>query len=300
MKKTIIGPYLIGFYMSSLMLAGCSSVQTHQNSLSGPYLGQTPPGNTAEKFAPNIISTDRWELEGVFAPGMNEFYYTVDRGIYDGPDKTGFKPTVIGYRQQGDIWYPYTEFPRTGEIGFSADGNTMHMAKGYKIRQGNGWSKRKSLGPLFDNNTFGMMRLSASAQGTYVFDDYLTDRLHVSVMIEGQRQTPRTMGGEFNQGKWTAHPFIAPDEDYIIWDSEREDGFGETDLYISFKQANNTWGKAVNMGPSVNSTQSDFFATVTPDGKYILFNRKMDEQGDNIDIFWVSTDIIKQLRGQQQ
>ena len=54
------------------------------------------------------------------------------------------------------------------------------------------------------------------------------------------------------------------------------------------------------MGPLINSPQSDFFATVTPDGKYILFNRKMDEQGDNVDIFWVSAEIIAQIKIQQQ
>jgi len=36
------------------------------------------------------------------------------------------------------------------------------------------------------------------------------------------------------QGKYNAHPFIAPDEAYIIWDGERDSGYGDTDLYISF------------------------------------------------------------------
>ena len=174
--------------------------------MNGPYLGQTPPKDSAEPFAPNIISTDGWELEGVFAPGMKEFYYTVDRGIYDGPNKTGFKPTVIGYRQQGNTWHQFTQFPRTGEIGFSPDGNIMYMAKGYKTRTEKGWSERKSQGPMLDNSKFGMMRLSASAHETYVFDDYLTDQLYISSVNKGQRQVPEVMGAEFNQGKWTAHP----------------------------------------------------------------------------------------------
>lgn len=50
--------------------------------LEGPYLGQNPPGMMAEPFAPGIISTEGWELEGVFAPGMKEFYFTTAGGKY--------------------------------------------------------------------------------------------------------------------------------------------------------------------------------------------------------------------------
>lgn len=102
------------------------------------------------------------------------------------------------------------------------------------------------------------------------------------------------MNKAINSGKWTAHPFIAPDESYLIWDSERKDGFGETDLYISFKQKDGSWGKAINMGPNINSADNDFFASVTADAKYILFNRTI--AGDNIDIYWVSADIIQSLK----
>jgi hypothetical protein len=50
--------------------------------LKGAYLGQKPPGMIAEPFALGIISKEGWELEGVFAPSMKEFYFTLDRGKY--------------------------------------------------------------------------------------------------------------------------------------------------------------------------------------------------------------------------
>lgn len=62
--------------------------------LKGPYMGQKPPGLVAEPFAPGIISKDGWELEGVFAPGMKEFYFTSNRE----------SSTVTGFRQQNNIW----------------------------------------------------------------------------------------------------------------------------------------------------------------------------------------------------
>ncbi|PKG86221.1 hypothetical protein CXF85_00445 [Colwellia sp. 75C3] len=282
MKKTL--PAII-FLASTLMMSSISYSQDDFPILKGPYMGQNPPGLVAEPFAPGIISKDGWQLEGVFPPGMKEFYFTSNRK----------KATVTGFRLQNNIWQKYIEFPRTGEVTFSPDGKRMHMAKGYKDRVGDGWSERKSLGPMFDRKDWGIMRLSASAKGTYVFDDYKSnDKIRISTLKDGIRQVPKEMGPVVNTGKWTAHPFIAPDESYLIWDSEREGGYGDTDLYISFKQKDGSWGPAINMGDKVNSDKADFYASVTPDGKYILFNRNFGE--GNIDIYWVDAQIIETLR----
>mgnify|MGYP003385109762 CR=1 FL=1 len=283
---TNISTLYITLLLSVLTISSKSYSQDELPILEGPLMGQKPPGLVAEPFAPGIISKEGWELEGIFAPGMKEFYFTSNRK----------KATVTGFRQQNNVWKQYIEFPRTGEIVFSPDGKRMHMAKGYKDRVGDGWSERKSLGPMFDRKDWGIMRLSASAKGTYVFDDYKSDDLiRISTIKDGKRQAPKKMGSVVNTGKWTAHPFIAADESYLIWDSEREGGYGDTDIYISYRQKDGSWGPATNMGDKVNSDKAEFYASVTPDGKYILFNRGMDDKG-NIDIYWVDAQIIKTLR----
>lgn len=262
--------------------------QSNSLKLEGPYMGQTPPGLVAEPFAPGIISKAGWQLEGVFSPDLNEFYYTsrINKVI-----------TVTGYRQENNVWQQFTQFKRRGEVSFTPDGKRMLMAKGYKERVGNEWSKRKSLGPQIDKKEWGIMRLSASSNDTYVFDDARGgDVIRISTVNDGVRQPATKMNSEINRGKWTAHPFIAPDESYIIWDSEREEGYGDSDLYISFKQADGTWGKAINMGPEVNSSKWDAFATVTSDGKYMLFNRSVNEETDDTDIYWVDARIIEKLK----
>lgn len=259
-------------------------------TLEGPYLGQKPPGLIAEPFAPGIISTDRWEVEGTFSPDLKEFYFTTSM---DEP----FRPTVIGFRMNNNKWEKYIEFRRRGEVSFSPDGSRMHMAEGYKDRQGDGWSDRKSLGEMFERDDWGIMRLTASSKGTYVFDDYKSDDvIRMSTLKNGERQAPVKMGPIVNSGEWTAHPFIAPDESYLIWDSEREEGYGDSDLYISFKQEDDSWGPAINMGEAVNTDRWEAFGTVTADGKYLLFNRGMDEENDNVDIYWVDAQIIESLK----
>ena len=278
MKRIFISIILL---LSVLTISSKSYSRDELPILEGPYLGQKPPGMMAEPFAPGIISREGWELEGVFAPGMKEFYFTTRGGKYT-------RPTVIGFRQQSNVWKKYIEFTRNGEVVLSPDGKRMHMAKGYKDRLGDGWSELKSLGPMFDREDWGIMRLSASAKGTYVFDDYKSnDVIRISTLKDGKRQAPIQMGPIVNTGKWTAHPFIAPDESYLIWDSEREGGYGGSDLYISYRQKDQSWGPAINLGDKINSANWDAYASVTPDGKYILFNRVMDDDNKNVDIYWV-------------
>ena len=58
------------------------------------------------------------------------------------------------------------------------------------------------------------------------------DVIRISTIKNGKRQEPTLLNKNINSGKWTAHPFIAPDESYLIFDSERENGVGKSDLYI--------------------------------------------------------------------
>jgi len=281
----------------SLVISSNSYSRDELPVLEGPYMGQNPPGMMAEPFAPGIISTKGWEVEGVFAPGMKEFYHTLDSSENAGSTDKKFRATVVGYRQENNIWTKYLEFPRRGEIGFSPDGKRMHMAKGYKDRIGDGWSERKSLGPMFDRKDWHIMRLSASNKGTYVFDDAKSnDVIRISKLKDGKRQAPILMDAMINSGTYTAHPFIAPDESYLIWDSKRKGNYGDSDLYISFRQKDNSWGPAINMGDKVNSDKWDAYASVTPDGKYLLFNRGIGEGNEDVDIYWVDAKIIDTLR----
>lgn len=174
------------------------------------------------------------------------------------------------------------------------DGKTMHMGKYYMERTKSGWSEAKSLGPMFDRDDWFIMRLTASELGTYVLDDARSgDVIRISRMMDGKRQTPERLGPEINTGKFNAHPFIAPDESYLIWDGERESGYGNSDLYISFRQEDGSWGEAINLGDKVNTSAREASGSVTPDGKYLFFSRDTSEDGD---VFWVDAQIIETLR----
>ncbi len=257
------------------------------------YLGQNPPGLTPEPFAPGVITKEGWQVSGVFTPDMQEFYFIRK-------NEETKEQVLVTYQYKDNKWQESDVSPRKGTPFISPNGKTMHLGRRYRERTEAGtWSDLKKLDSAFQK--IQIMRLTASSKGTYVFDEIgMPDGdgvIRYSELIEGQREGPKAFGKEINTGRMNAHPFIAPDESYLIWDGERDSGFGDSDLYISFRQQNGTWSEAINMGDKINTTGWEAVACVTPDGKYLFFNRnKNPDNYENVDIFWVGAQIIENLR----
>jgi hypothetical protein len=77
----------------------------------------------------------------------------------------------------------------------------------------------------------------------------------------------------------------------------KENGFGSSDIYISFKKQDGSWGNAINLGDKVNTRTWEASAFVSPDGKYLFFSRNVGSDSyENVDIFWVDAQIIDNLR----
>lgn len=253
------------------------------------YLGQKPPTTTPEVFAPGIVTTEHAEFFGNFTPDLKEFYFKRKGGKYK-------KSRLVVIRYENNQWIESVVSPAEASIGepsISPDGNTIYLGSGYIERTGSGWSNVKSLGTPFID--IPIMRLTASINSTYVFDERKEiGTIRYSRLIDGKREAPKAFSEEINMGKWTAHPFIAPDESYLIWDSERDGGYGDSDLYVSFRQEDLSWGSAINLGEDVNTEHEDIYGSVTSDGKYLFFHTYLGEGKANI--FWVDAQVIERLR----
>lgn len=286
---------LIALLLSTLTLSNKSYSQDEIPALKGPYLGQKPPGLIPEVFAPGIVTTEKYEYGGAFTPDMREFYFI--RGGKD-PSKQDF----VVVKNENDRWYRSVVSPRVGQPFIAPDGNTMHLGRRFKERTKDGWSEVDKLAPPLEDIL--MMRLTASSKGTYYFDTWdETNKdfpMRYSRLINGKYEEPKVLSDEINTGTQLNHPFIAPDESYLIWDAIRGDGYGDSDLYISYRQQDGSWGKAINLGDKINTEAWDAAGYVTPDGKYFFFNRMISSGTEdilpNVDIYWVDTQFIETLR----
>ncbi|WP_371187345.1 serine hydrolase [Thalassotalea maritima] len=276
--------------MTIALLASVSSMASADTKLTGPYLGQKAPGLTAEIFAPNIISTRGWEYGVVFAPNMKEMYMVREVNADTKPEQQ-----FVVYEQDGDNWNERVISKRVGTPTLSPNNKIMFFGRGYKERTTDGWSEMKRLGPDFE--PYRIMRVTSSLNGTIAFDEASSDGngvLRYSTMEYGKLSTPQPFPTVINTGTWNAHPFIAPDESYVIWDGQRGEDTRNSDLFISFKELDGTWGDAIKFGDNVNTSENEFAAQLSPDGKYLFFNRNGDDR--NVDTYWVDAKVIEDLK----
>ena len=290
----------VALFFTSFIVSGNSHAQDESPVLEGPYLGQEPPGLTAKSFAPGIVNTKEWGDAGGFSQDMREFYVSRWRHSRDVKE-----PESVIFKKVGNEWHKVAMPAEERKLFQSPDGNTLHYGAKYRERSADGWSEMKSLGPAFEE--IQIMTLKASAKDTLVLDERGTREgdsiLRYSRLIDGKREDPKPFPKEINTGKWNAHPFIAPDESYIMWDGERESGFGKNDIYISFRQKDGSWGDAINLGDKVNTEAEEGGPRVTPDGKHLFFNRMVPKAGGDgerqSDLFWIDAQIIEDLRPTQ-
>jgi hypothetical protein len=280
--------------------------------VAGHYLGQQPPGTTAEIFAPGIISTDRIEINSVFTPDGEEFYFTtwdqetgtrimvarqVD-GQWTVPELASFSkdPSDVdpAISHDGQRVFFSTRRPRPGETRSREDGFDMWFAD----RDGSGWGESQYMGPVVNSGT-SQVYPSVTRDGTLYFQairggGYGKADIYRSRFLDGTYQMPENLGPVINSENYEGDVFIAPDEGYLIVSIYgREGGFGKGDLYISFHRPGGEWSPLKNMGSAINSDKRDFCPMVTPDGKYLFFSSKREGEGD---IFWVDAKVIETLR----
>ncbi|WP_117884170.1 PD40 domain-containing protein [Aureibaculum luteum] len=274
-----------------LLLYACGTKKQKVNdsdfpSLANPFYGQKPPGSIPEIFAPRVVTTENGELNADFSPDLKEFYFRkYDEGLEN--------DALVALQYKDNLWTETFVVPR-GEI--SPDGQILYIGNEYREQTHSGWSEVKSLGAPFDS--IPIMRLTASSKGTYYFDDVSSFaekppivHIRYSRLIDGKHEKPRTLSVDTGTNL-KFHPFIAPDESYIIFDSKLENG--NADLYISFRQKDGSWGAAIKLGNKINTELSDVYGSVTSDGKYFFFTRTLSNGKKNT--MWVDAGFIEALR----
>jgi Tol biopolymer transport system component len=50
------------------------------------------------------------------------------------------------------------------------------------------------------------------------------------------------------------------------------------------------------MGDNINTINKENYPSVSPDGKYLFFDRRVSGNSDDVEIYWVDANIIETLR----
>ncbi|MBD2724159.1 OmpA family protein [Hymenobacter sp. BT189] len=74
---------------------------------------------------------------------------------------------------------------------------------------------------------------------------------------DGKWGTPKSLGPLVNSPAWDSQPTLSQGEDTLYFASDRLGGFGLSDIYFTRKLKNGQWSPAENMGPVVNTRESE-------------------------------------------
>ena len=75
-----------------------------------------------------------------------------------------------------------------------------------------------------------------------------------------------------NSNRWESQACVSCDGRTIFFASNREGGYGSTDLYWSQLQADRTWSIPENLGPNINSALDEEAPFITDDGQTLFFS----------------------------
>ena len=247
------------------LMASCGGIPQDSEISSRPtagYLGQQPPGETPEPFAPGIVNTDAIELNGVVSPDGREFFFT---------------------RVIDDVFIMHRSL--LGEDG----GWSLASALAEPINTADYREWYPSVvadGSLF----FSSDRPGGQGKG----DIWRAQRL-----ADGSFDEPVNLGPPVNSEHHEGDTYVAPDESWLVVTSRRPGGIGGGDLYVSFRQGDGTWGEPQLLPPTINSELLDYCPMGTPDGRHLFFSRRTGDSWDEADagdVFWVDIGAIEKMR----
>ena len=302
--------------------------------LEGAYLGQKPPGITPQLFAPGIVSTGMDDLNAVFSSDGSEFFFTVklpSRGRH----------VMLTMRAEHGRWSAPAVLPFSGRYNdadpaLSPDGKTLYFASSRPLsaagpekdwdiwavdRTANGWGSPRRLDSPVNSEAMEVYPSIAGNGALYfssgrpvgtkaggIFRAASAAGLYPNVEVFDERIVSEYGGGDV---------FITPDERTIIFSSSQTGGYGNTDLYVSFRREDGAWTRPQNLGSTINSPYQEYCPSLSPDGKYFFFSSyKRPEQTsvpemrslDDIvrlyrqpyngagDVYWVDAAVIQTLR----
>ncbi len=265
------------------------------------YLGLTPPNETPIVFAPDLLdSAGVWVEATALSPDGTQFFFSVGTADYSGA-------TLYYSKLENGVWTPIigapftSDFVYSNEPVFSSDGDTLTFtgieATGSKdlwnvVHGDSGWGVPVAL-PSPINSNRNEFRGCTMTDGTMYF---CSNRSGVMQIYKAYTDTTQTLivellGAPINIRAYDGDPCIAPDGHYLIFYSCRNGV--SADLFVSFVDSAGAWGTPINLGAEYNTTNDEYGAHLSSDGKYLFFTRHT-AQGNSI--YWVAATAIEKFK----
>ena len=163
----------------------------------------------------------------------------------------------------------------------------------YAVKENDEWSRPINLRFPTDGR-WNQGTTAIQPDGQYVYfalqtdgrnDGYGNFDLYYSKLEGTTWLSPKNLGPNTNSQYWDHNPTISSDGRTLIFASNRPGGFGGTDLWLTRKDDDGEWGKAVNLGSTINSSADEMAPFLALDNKTLYFSSNGKPTVGGFDIF---------------
>jgi len=268
------------------------------------YFGEDRPGLTPERFQyGNHIPAQYEVVNLLFSADGTEFYFT------DNKTRNIYVMTKTASGWAAPVLAPFADKGHNYEPFLTPDGRFMYFVStrppGSGRFNGRIWRSERTDGVwaaptlLIDRDTRdGLWFPNVTPDGkTLYFGATLADSLgegdfYRATETDGKWRLTH-LAPPLNTPDYEWDPLISPDGSYMVLISRRDGGYGATDIYVSFKEADG-FGAPINLGSDINGAEWETAATISPDGNYMFYI--LAPAGQPPEVYWVSTDVIHRLK----
>ncbi len=149
------------------------------------------------------------------------------------------------------------------------------------------------------NASFGRISVTADerwlffAKNTSTFGQNSMD-IYLCEAKNGQFSEAKPLGSAVNSPESNEiHPSISPDGNTIFFASDRKNGYGGYDIYVSFREKDGTWSEPDNLGRRVNSAGDDTNPFIHGDNHSLYFASNGWKTIGKSDLFYIDLEEIK-------
>ena len=158
----------------------------------------------------------------------------------------------------------------------------------YRSTKVNGkWTQAQNIGaPINTKRHDAAMGLSPDGQTMFIYYDEKGDgNIFQSTLTGTAWSKPERLNKNINTDAKETSASLSSDGKTLYFVSNRLGGIGGRDIYVSTKDDKGKWGKAVNIGPTINTQYDEEGVFIHPDGKTLYFSSKGHNTMGGYDIF---------------
>jgi outer membrane protein OmpA-like peptidoglycan-associated protein len=253
----------------------------------------TADGNTF-LFTRNIR-----EGEGVTAPRQEDFYVSKKvNGVWQTANPITSVNTLgnegaPSLSADGEIMFFASCMEMTGDYG-SSDRKGYGSCDIFYAQKINGkWTRPRNAGSTINTKNWETQPSFSSDGKTLYFIRGIVTREGIknpdiyssTIGEDGKFSEPVRLSDNINTPEGEESVFIHPDNQTIYFSSEGHPGMGGLDIFVSKKQADGTWGKAVNLGYPINTFTDENSLLVDANGKLAYYASEREGGFGGLDIY---------------